>query len=165
MTADKNTVANRKVICNVLLEHAKMDKQITVLCSDSRGSASMTPFADAYPDQFVEMGIAEQDLVSVAAGMAHCGKKPYAFSPACFLSTRSYEQCKIDVAYSHTNVKLIGISGGISYGALGMSHHSVQDIAAMSAIPGMRVYLPSDRFQTKNLWSICYRIKNRLMFV
>ena len=151
MTADKNTVANRKVICDVLLEHAKMDKQITVLCSDSRGSASMTPFADAYPDQFVEMGIAEQDLVSVAAGMAHCGKKPYAFSPACFLSTRSYEQCKIDVAYSNTNVKLIGISGGISYGALGMSHHSAQDIAAMSAIPNMRVYLPSDRFQTKHL--------------
>ena len=151
MTADKNTVANRKVICDVLSEHAKKDKQITVLCSDSRGSASMTPFADAYPDQFVEMGIAEQDLVSVAAGMAHCGKKPYAFSPACFLSTRSYEQCKIDVAYSHTNVKLIGISGGISYGALGMSHHSAQDIAAMSAIPGMRVYLPSDRFQTRKL--------------
>lgn len=111
----------------------------------------MTPFADTYPDQFVEIGIAEQDLVSVSAGMAHCGKKPYAFSPACFLSTRSYEQCKIDVAYSHTNVKLIGISGGISYGALGMSHHSAQDIAAMSAIPGMRVYLPSDRFQTKKL--------------
>ena len=84
MTADKNTVANRKVICDVLLEHAKMDKQITVLCSDSRGSASMTPFADAYPDQFVEMGIAEQDLVSVAAGMAHCGKKPFRL-PAFFL--------------------------------------------------------------------------------
>ncbi len=151
MAADKNTVANRKVICDVLSEHAKKDKQITVLCSDSRGSASMTPFADTYPDQFVEIGIAEQDLVSVSAGMAHCGKKPYAFSPACFLSTRSYEQCKIDVAYSHTNVKLIGISGGISYGALGMSHHSAQDIAAMSAIPGMRVYLPSDRFQTKKL--------------
>ena len=151
MAADKNTVANRKVICDVLLKHAKNDKQITALCSDSRGSASMTPFADTYPDQFVEIGIAEQDLVSVAAGMAHCGKKPYAFSPACFLSTRSYEQCKIDVAYSHTNVKLIGISGGISYGALGMSHHSAQDIAAMSAIPGMRVYLPSDRFQTKKL--------------
>lgn len=151
MAADKNTVANRKVICDVLSEHAKKDKQITVLCSDSRGSASMTPFADTYPDQFVEIGIAEQDLVSVAAGMAHCRKKPYAFSPACFLSTRSYEQCKIDVAYSHTNVKLIGISGGISYGALGMSHHSAQDIAAMSAIPGMRVYLPSDRFQTKKL--------------
>lgn len=98
------------------------------------------------------MGIAEQDLVGIAAGLAACGKKPFAASPASFLSTRSYEQCKIDCAYSDTNVKLIGISGGISYGALGMSHHSAQDIAAMSAIPNMRVYLPSDRFQTRKLF-------------
>ncbi len=122
-----------------------------VLCSDSRGSASLADFAEAYPEQFVETGIAEQDLVSIAAGLAHCGKKAFAASPACFLSTRSYEQCKVDVAYSNTNVKLIGISGGISYGALGMSHHSAQDIAAMSSVPNMRVYLPSDRFQTKKL--------------
>src|SRR5699024_8881745 len=88
---------------------------------------------------------------SISAGLAKCGKKPFAASPACFLSTRSYEQAKIDVAYSNTNVTLIGISGGISYGALGMSHHSAQDIAAMSAIPNMRVYLPSDRHQTKYL--------------
>ena len=146
-----NKIPNRKAICDVLLKEAETDKVIVVLCSDSRGSASLAPFADAYPEQFVEMGIAEQDLVSVSAGLAHCGKKAFAASPACFLSTRSYEQCKIDVAYSNTNVKLIGISGGISYGALGMSHHSAQDIAAMSAIPNMRVYLPSDRFQTAKL--------------
>ena len=111
----------------------------------------MTPFADQYQEQFVEAGIAEQDLVGMAAGLAKCGKKSYAFSPACFISTRSYEQCKIDCAYSDTNVKLIGISGGISYGALGMSHHSAQDIAALSAIPNMRVYLPSDRHLTRHL--------------
>ena len=146
-----NKIPNRKAICDVLLKEAETDKDIVVLCSDSRGSASLAPFADAYPEQFVEMGIVEQDLVSVSAGLAHCGKKAFAASPACFLSTRSYEQCKIDVAYSNTNVKLIGISGGISYGALGMSHHSAQDIAAMSAIPNMRVYLPSDRFQTAKL--------------
>lgn len=146
-----NKIPNRKAICDVLLEEAKTDKNITVLCSDSRGSASLAPFAEAYPEQFVETGIAEQDLVSIAAGLAHCGKKSYTASPACFLSTRSYEQCKVDVAYSNTNVKLIGISGGISYGALGMSHHSAQDIAAMAAIPNMRVYLPSDRFQTTKL--------------
>ena len=146
-----NKIPNRKAICDVLLKEAETDKDIVVLCSDSRGSASLAPFADAYPEQFVEMGIAEQDLVSVSAGLAHCGKKAFAASPACFLSTRSYEQCKIDVAYSNTIVKLIGISGGISYGALGMSHHSAQDIAAMSAIPNMRVYLPSDRFQTAKL--------------
>ena len=146
-----NKIPNRQAICDVLLEQAKNDKDIVVLCSDSRGSASLAPFAAAYPEQFVEVGIAEQDLVSIAAGLAVCGKKAFAASPACFLSTRSYEQCKVDCAYSDTNVKLIGISGGISYGALGMSHHSAQDIAAMAAIPNMRVYLPSDRHQTKHL--------------
>lgn len=143
--------ANKQMICEVLMEQAKQDKSIVALCSDSRGSGSFTPFADAYPEQFVETGIAEQNLVSIAAGLAKCGKKAYAVSPACFLSTRSYEQCKVDVAYSNTNVKLIGISGGVSYGALGMSHHSAQDIAAMSAIPNMRVYIPSDAYQTKAL--------------
>ncbi len=146
-----NKIPNRQAICEVLMEKAKEDKDIVVLCSDSRGSASLKPFAEAYPEQFVEVGIAEQNLVSISAGLAKCGKKPFAASPACFLSTRSYEQAKVDCAYSDTNVTLIGISGGISYGALGMSHHSAQDIAAMSAIPNMRVYLPSDRFQTAKL--------------
>lgn len=145
------TVANKQMICEVLMEAAKTDKDIVALCSDSRGSGSFTPFADTYKEQFVETGIAEQNLVSIAAGLAKIGKKSYAVSPACFLSTRSYEQCKVDVAYSNTNVKLVGISGGISYGALGMSHHSAQDIAAMSAIPNMRVYIPSDAALTKRL--------------
>ncbi len=146
-----NKIPNRQAICEVLLEQAKEDKDIVVLCSDSRGSASLTPFAQEFPEQFVEVGIAEQNLVSIAAGLAKCGKKAFAASPASFVSTRSYEQAKVDCAYSNTNVTLIGISGGVSYGALGMSHHSAQDIAAMSAIPNMRVYLPSDRFQTEKL--------------
>ena len=146
-----NTIPNRQAICDTLLARAAQDKDIVVLCSDSRGSASLSRFADTFPDQFVEVGIAEQDLVSIAAGLARCGKKAFAASPACFLSTRSYEQAKVDCAYSNTNVTLIGISGGVSYGALGMSHHSAQDIAAMSALPNMRVYLPSDRFQTAKL--------------
>ena len=147
-----NKIANRQVICDVLVEAAKEDKDVVALCSDSRGSASMTKFADTYPEQFVEVGIAEQNLVSISAGLAKCGKKPYASSPASFLSTGSYEQWKVDVAYSNTNVKLIGISGGVSYGALGMSHHSAQDIAAMCSIPNMRVYIPSDRLQTEHLF-------------
>lgn len=147
-----NNIANRAVMCEVLKHAAENDKNLVVLCSDSRGSASLTSFADTYPKQFVEVGIAEQNLVSVASGLASCGKKCFAVSPASFLSTRSYEQCKVDCAYSNTDVKLVGISGGVSYGALGMTHHSAQDIAAMSAIPGMRVYLPSDRHQTKRLF-------------
>ena len=146
-----NTIHNRQAICDTLLARAAQDKDIVVLCSDSRGSASLSRFADTFPDQFVEVGIAEQDLVPIGAGRARCGKKAVATSPACFLSTGSYEQAKVDCAYSNTNVTLIGISGGVSYGALGMSHHSAQDIAAMSALPNMRVYLPSDRFQTAKL--------------
>lgn len=146
-----NKIPNRQAICETLMEKVKEDKSIIALCSDSRGSASMTPFFNAFPENCVEVGIAEQNLVSISAGLAKCGKKPFCFSPASFISTRSYEQAKVDVAYSNTNVTLVGISGGISYGALGMSHHSAQDIAAMSAIPNMRVYLPSDRFQTKKL--------------
>ena len=79
-----NTIANRKAICDVLLERAKTDKDIVVLCSDSRGSASLTSFFDAFPEQSVEAGIAEQDLVGMAAGLASCGKKAFAASPASF---------------------------------------------------------------------------------
>ena len=127
------TVANKQKICDVLMEAAKTDKDIVALCSDSRGSGSFTPFADSISravcrNRYCRTGSCKycsrtcEDVV----------KRAYAVSPASFLSTRSYEQCKVDVAYSNTNVKLIGISGGISYGALGMSHHSAQDIAAMS---------------------------------
>lgn len=146
-----NTISNRQAICDVLMNKAKIDRDIVVVCSDSRGSASLGPFAKAYPKQFVEVGIAEQDLVGISAGLAACGKKVFAASPASFLTTRSYEQAKVDVAYSQTNVTLIGISGGVSYGALGMTHHSCQDFAAMSALTGMRVYNPSDRHQTAKL--------------
>ncbi len=146
-----NKIANKQAICEVLLEESKIDKDIVVLCSDSRGSASLAPFAKERPEQFVEVGIAEQNLVSVSAGLAACGKKAFAVSPASFLSTRSMEQAKVDVAYSNTNVTLVGISGGVSYGALGMTHHSATDIATMGSIPNMRIYLPSDRFQTAKL--------------
>jgi transketolase len=146
-----NKIANRQVICDTLLELAQEDGSIMVLASDSRGSAAMAPFASAYPDQFVEVGIAEQNIVGISAGLAHSGKKPFVTSPACFLSMRSIEQIKVDVAYSATNVKLVGISGGVSYGALGMSHHSVQDLAVMRAIPGIAVLLPADRHETKKM--------------
>ncbi|MBE6744436.1 MAG: transketolase family protein [Ruminococcaceae bacterium] len=146
-----NKIANKQAICDVLLQESEHDQDIVVLCSDSRGSGSMTPFAEQRPKQFVETGIAEQNLVTISAGLAKCGKKSFVVSPACFLSTRSMEQAKVDVAYNHANVKLIGISGGVSYGALGLTHHSTNDIAAMASIVNMRVYLPSDRLQTECL--------------
>lgn len=144
-----NKIPNRQIICDTLVEFGKIDKDILVLTSDSRGSASMANFAKELPDQLIEVGIAEQNLVGIAAGLAASGKKTFVASPACFLSMRSIEQVKVDVAYSKTNVKLIGISGGLSYGALGMSHHSLQDIAVMRAIPGIDIIFPADRFETK----------------
>lgn len=146
-----NKIANRQAISDALLTIGKENSDILVLTSDSRGSASMVKFGEELPDQLVEIGIAEQNLVGVAAGLAHSGKKPFVASPACFLSMRSIEQIKVDVAYSGTNVKLIGISGGISYGALGTSHHSVQDLAVTRAIPGLDVMMPADRHEAKKM--------------
>lgn len=141
----------RKSFTETLLDLAKKDEKIIALASDSRGSVTLNEYADTLPDQFVECGIAEQNEVGIAAGLAEMGFKPFVCAPACFLSTRSLEQVKVDVAYSNTNVKIIGISGGVSYGALGMSHHSLQDIAVMRAIPGITILLPADEYQTREM--------------
>ena len=141
----------RKVFSETILELAKKNSDIMVLATDSRGSVTLNDYAATLPDQFVEIGIAEQNMVGVAAGLACGGLKPFACAPACFISARSFEQVKVDLAYSNTNVKLIGISGGVSYGALGTSHHSLQDIAMMRATAGMTVILPCDNMQTKQL--------------
>ena len=144
-----NKIPCRKSFTETILELAKKDKRIITLASDSRGSVTLGEFADTLPDQFVECGIAEQDAVGIAAGLATFGFLPFVCAPACFLSARSLEQVKIDVAYSQTNVKIIGISGGVSYGALGMSHHSLQDIAVMRAVPGIEIMLPADEYQAR----------------
>lgn len=147
----KNRISNRQAICEALVAAARNDPDIVVLTSDSRGSAGLGPFAEAYPGRMIEVGIAEQNVVGIAAGLAASGKKPIVASPACFLSARSAEQVKVDVAYSQTPVLLLGISGGISYGALGMTHHSLQDIAFMRALPGIDILLPADRFESVSM--------------
>lgn len=146
-----NRIPNRKAVSDTLLRVAKSNPDVLVLTSDSRGSATLVQFGEELPGQLIEVGIAEQNLVGIAAGLASCGKKPFVASPACFLSMRSIEQIKVDVAYSQTNVKLIGISGGVSYGALGMSHHSLQDLAVTRAIPGLDVMMPADRFESQRM--------------
>lgn len=146
-----NTIPCRKVFTETLLELAKVDKDIVVLTSDARGSVTLEKFAEQLPGQFVEIGIAEQNSVGIGAGLATCGKKPFVCGPACFLSARSLEQVKVDVAYADTNVKIIGVSGGVSYGALGTSHHSLQDLAVMRAIPGITIILPCDTYQTRKM--------------
>lgn len=141
----------REVFSNKILERAKKDSSIFVVCSDSMGSAMIEDFAKELPEQFVEIGIAEQNAVTVASGLASLGKKVFVIGPASFYSTRAAEQIKVDVAYSNNNVKIIAISGGISYGNLGATHHSVQDIAFMRAIPNLDVLIPTDGNQMEAL--------------
>jgi len=143
--------ANLEVFADTLQELAKADRNILAVTSDSRGSGKLGPYATALPDQLVELGIAEQNLVGVAAGLASAGKIVYAVSPACFLSARSFEQIKNDVAYSDHPVKLIAISSGVSYGALGSTHHSLHDLAALRAVNNLDIVVPADNFETKNV--------------
>jgi transketolase len=132
-----------------LLEMGAADRNLLVVTSDSRGSGKLVPFAEALPDQVVEVGIAEQTLVGVAAGLASAGKTVFAVSPACFLTARGLEQIKNDVAYSDNPVNLIGISAGVSYGALGSTHHSLHDFAVLRAIHNISIVAPADNFETR----------------
>lgn len=141
--------ANLEIFSDTLQRLAADDKQIIAVTSDSRGSGKLVPFGQKFPEQMVEVGIAEQNLVGVAAGLASCGKKVFAVSPACFLTARALEQIKNDVAYSDNPVNVIGISAGVSYGALGSTHHSLHDYAALRAVNNIIVVAPADNWETE----------------
>lgn len=140
-------IAIRVGISQKLLQLAEKDPSIVIVTSDARGSASVEKFFEFFPDRSVEVGIAEQTAVGVAAGLSLCGKKVFVFGPACFYSARSLEQVKNDVAYSNSSVKIVAVSGGVSYGPLGSTHHALHDIAVYRAIPNISVILPSDANQ------------------
>ena len=144
-------IACRKSFTDTLLELARQDKDIVVVTTDARGSVTLGDFAKELPAQFVECGIAEQDAVGISAGLAHSGKKVFVCGPACFYVARSLEQVKVDLAYSQNNVKILGVSGGVAYGALGATHHSLHDIAVLRTFPGMNIVLPCDARQTRKL--------------
>ena len=145
----KTTKPNLEVFSATLQALAAHDRDVVVVTSDSRGSGKLVPFGKKYPEQIVEIGIAEQNLVGVAAGLASTGKKTFAVSPACFLTARALEQIKNDVAYSDNAVKLIGISAGVSYGALGSTHHSLHDYAVLRAINNLTIVAPADNYETE----------------
>src|SRR3954462_10492504 len=141
---------NLEEFADTLLTLAKADRNILAVTSDSRGSGKLGPFGQALPKQIVEVGIAEQNLVGIAAGLGSSGKKVFAVSPACFLTARALEQIKNDVAYSDNPVKVIGISAGVSYGALGSTHHSLHDLAALRAINNIDIVVPADNFEPRH---------------
>lgn len=144
-------IACRKSFTETLLSLAREERDIVAVTTDARGSVTLDEFAKELPEQFIECGIAEQNAVGISAGLAHSGKKVFVCGPACFYVTRSLEQIKVDVAYSKNNVKIFGVSGGVAYGALGSTHHSLHDIAVLRTFPGMTIILPSDARQTKKV--------------
>jgi transketolase len=141
--------ANLEEFAATLEELARANPNIIAVTSDSRGSGKLAPFGKALPQQIVEVGIAEQNLVGITAGLAACGKKSFGVSPGCFLTARSLEQIKNDVCYSDVPAVLIGISSGVSYGALGTTHHSLHDLAVLRAINNLTLIVPADNFETR----------------
>lgn len=140
---------NLEVFAGTLLDLAKEDADIIAVTSDSRGSGKLVPFGKELPEQLVEVGIAEQNLVGITAGLAACGKNAFGVSPGCFLTARALEQIKNDICYSDVPATLVGISSGVSYGALGTTHHSLHDLAVLRALNNITIIVPADNFETR----------------
>jgi transketolase len=138
----------RVAFAETLVALAEADPRIVAVANDSVGSSNLKEFRRRFPDRLVNVGIAEQNLVGVSAGLASAGKIPFTCGASCFLTGRALEQIKADVAYSRHNVKLCGMSSGMAYGELGPTHHSIEDLAWTRAIANMTVVVPADPLET-----------------
>ncbi len=139
----------RNAFTNTLEDVARGNARVVALCNDSVSSAKLSRFAEAFPDRLFNVGIAEQNMVGIASGMANGGKIPFVAGAACFLTGRALEQIKNDIAYTDANVKLCGVSTGLAYGPLGGTHHSIEDIAWLRAIANMTIIVPADPVETE----------------
>lgn len=132
-----------------LVELAEGDDRVVAVVNDSVGSSKLAPFQQRFGDRLINVGIAEQDMVGVGAGLANGGKIPFVSAAACFLTARAMEQIKVDAAYSQHHVVLVGQSPGMAYGELGPTHHSIEDLAWLRTIPGLTVIVPADPEETR----------------
>lgn len=139
----------RDAFVATLQELATANDNIVAVCNDSVGSSKLAAFRDQWPERLINVGIAEQNMVGVGAGLANGGKVPFVCAASCFLTGRALEQIKADVAYSATNVKLCGISSGMAYGELGPTHHSIEDFAWTRVLPGIAIIAPADPAETR----------------
>lgn len=146
--APKGLFDCRDAYVRTVEELAVADERIVAVVNDSVGSSKLGAFRSRFPERLVNVGIAEQNMVGVGAGLANGGKIPFVSGASCFLSARALEQIKADCAYSHANVKLCGISSGVAYGELGATHHSIEDVAWLRAIDKLTVIVPADPWQT-----------------
>ena len=138
----------RDAFARTLEELAEHDERIVAVVNDAVGSTKLGRFAALFPKRFINVGIAEQNMVGLAAGLANGGKIPFVCGASCFLTGRALEQVKVDLAYSRSNVKLCGMSSGLAYGQLGATHHSIEDLAWTRAIADLTVVVPSDPSET-----------------
>lgn len=138
----------RKAFTAALLELAEADPRIVAVVNDSIGSSNLKEFEKRFPSRLINVGIAEQNMVGVAAGLANGGLIPYVCGASCFLTGRALEQVKVDLGYSRHNVKLCGMSSGVAYGELGPTHHSIEDLAWTRAIANFTVFVPADPVET-----------------
>jgi transketolase len=143
-TPEVQKVANRDGYGQGLKEAGELNPRIVALCADLTESTRTNIFAEAFPERFVQVGIAEQNMASVASGMASCGKIPFIASYAMFSPGRSWEQVRTTIAYNNANVKIIGAHAGVSVGPDGATHQAIEDIALMRVIPNMVVIAPCD---------------------
>ena len=144
-----NKVALKSVLNDFLLEKAELDPSICLVVSDSRGSAGVSEFGMKFPERVIEVGIAEQNLIGIASGLSVGKMKPFVASPACFITARSLEQLKADIAYNNLPVVVVGVSSGVSYGQLGFTHHTLHDFAVMGSLANFRVFAPADAYEMK----------------
>lgn len=138
----------RDAFAATLEKLAANDPKVVAVCNDSVGSSKLGGFKSKWPDRLINVGIAEQNMVGVGAGLANGGLLPFVCAAACFLTGRSLEQIKADIAYSNANVKLVGISSGMAYGDLGPTHHSIEDFAWTRVLPNLPVIAPCDSIET-----------------
>jgi transketolase len=138
----------RDAFAETLERLAANDETVVAVCNDSVGSSKLGGFKSKFPERLVNVGIAEQNLVGVGAGLANGGRLPFVCGASCFLTGRALEQIKADISYSNANVKLIGISSGMAYGELGPTHHSIEDFAWTRVLPNLPVIAPCDRIET-----------------
>lgn len=149
----------RDSFANTLLELARADERVVAVCNDSIGSSKLGGFQNEFPRRLINVGIAEQNMVGVAAGLANGGLLPFVCGASCFMTARALEQIKTDLAYSAANVKLCGMSSGVAYGALGPTHHSIEDLAWTRAIAGLTVIVPADPLETRQALRAVARIE------
>ena len=139
----------RDAFAGALEALAQADPRVVVVVNDSVGSSKVGNFRKRFPSRLINVGIAEQTMVGVGAGLANGGKLPFVCAASCFLTGRALEQIKADLAYSEANVKLCGMSSGVAYGELGPTHHSIEDFAWTRAIANMVVVAPADPVETE----------------